>query len=53
MGKRSIAISLLLLGFGFVGVIHVIVDLAYGTGLAGLGITLAAIALIGIVLVNR
>ncbi len=53
MGKRSIAISLLLLGLGFVGAIHVVADLAYGTGLAGIGVALAAIALLGIVLVNR
>lgn len=53
MRKRSIAISLLLLGLGFTGAVHVVADLAYGTGLAGIGITLVAIALVGIVLVNR
>lgn len=53
MGKRSIAISLLLLGLGFVGAVHVVADLAYGTGLAEIGIALVAVALIGIVLVNR
>lgn len=53
MGKRSIAISLLLLGLGFVGVVHVIADLAYDTSLAGIGIVLAGFALIGIGVVNR
>ncbi|MEM4780826.1 MAG: hypothetical protein QXG03_04590 [Halalkalicoccus sp.] len=53
MEKRSLAISLVLLGLAFVGVIHTIADLAYGTGLSGIGIGLVAIALVGIVLVNR
>lgn len=53
MGKGSIAISLLLLGLGFVGAVHIVADLVYGTGLAGIGIALMGSALIGIVLVNR
>ncbi|WP_336343670.1 hypothetical protein [Halalkalicoccus ordinarius] len=53
MEKRSIAISLFLLGLGFVGVVHTIADVAFGTGLSGIGIVLAGVALIGIVLVNR
>lgn len=53
MGKRSIAISLILLGAGFVGAVHIVADLAYGTGLAGIGMGLVGVALIGIVLVNR
>lgn len=53
MGKRSIAISLLLLAVAFAGAVHVVADLAYGTGLAGIGIVLVGSALIGIVLVNR
>ncbi|MDL5362565.1 hypothetical protein [Halalkalicoccus sp. NIPERK01] len=53
MDKRSLAISLLLLGLAFVGVIHTIADFAYGTGLSGIGIPLIGIALVGLVLVNR
>ncbi len=53
MDKRSLAVSLLLLGLAFVGVVHVVADLAYGTGLAGIGIALAGIALVGLVVVNR
>jgi hypothetical protein len=53
MDKRSIAVSLLLLGLGFLGVVHTLADVAYGTGLSGIGIVLVGIALVGLVLVNR
>lgn len=53
MDKRSLAISLVLLGLGFVGVIHTIADFAYGTGLSGIGIVFIGAALVGIVVVNR
>lgn len=53
MGKRSLAISLVLLGLGFVGFVHIIADFAYGTGLAEIGVGLVGIALVGIVFVNR
>lgn len=53
MDKRSLAVSLILLGLGFVGFVHIVADFAYGTGLAEIGIGLIGIALIGIVFVNR
>ena len=53
MDKRSLAITLVLLGLAFVGVVHVIADVVYGTGLSGIGIVLAGAALVGIVLVNQ
>lgn len=53
MDKRSLAISLGLLGLGFVGAVHTVAGFAYGTGLSGIGIVLVGIALVGIVLVNR
>jgi hypothetical protein len=53
MDKRSITVSLLLVGLGFLGIVHTLADIAYGTGLSGIGIVLVGIALIGIVLVNR
>lgn len=53
MDKRSLAISLVLLGLGFAGAVHTVADLAYGTGLSGIGIVLVGIALVGIVFVNR
>lgn len=53
MDKRSLAISLVLLGLAFVGVVHTIVDFAYGTGLSRIGIPLVGIALVGLLVVNR
>lgn len=53
MNKRSLAITLVLLGLAFVGVVHTIADFAYGTGLSGIGIVLVGIGLVGIVVVNR
>lgn len=53
MDKRSLAISLVLLGIGFAGFVHIIADFAYGTGLAGVGIVLVGIAVVGIAFLNR
>lgn len=53
MDKRSLALSLLLIGLAFVGAVHTVADLAYGTGLSGIGIALVGVALAGLVIVNR
>lgn len=53
MDKRSLGISLLLLGLAFVGAVHTVADFAYGTGLSGVGIVLVGASLVGLVLVNR
>lgn len=50
--KRSLAASLLLLGVAFAGVFHAVAALAFDTGLRYVGIGVAALALLGIVLVN-
>ncbi|WP_331233791.1 hypothetical protein [Natronorarus salvus] len=53
MDKRRIAYSVLLLGVVFVGMIHTIADLTFGTGLSGVGIAAIVLALAGLVVVNR
>lgn len=53
MDKRSLAISLGLLGLGFAGAVHTVADFAYSTGLSGIGIVFVGIAVVGIVVVNR
>jgi hypothetical protein len=53
MDKRSVALSLVLLGLAFVGAVHTLADLAYGTGLSGIGVVLVGTALVGLVFVNR
>jgi hypothetical protein len=53
MDKRSVAISLVLLGLAFVGAVHTLADLAYGTGLSGIGVVLVGSALVGLAFVNR
>ncbi len=53
MVKQSLAVTLVLLGLAFVGVVHTIVGFAYSTGLSGVGIVLVGVSLAGIVVVNR
>jgi len=53
MDKRRIAYSVILLGVAFVGVIHTIADMAFGTGLTGIGLVAIFLALVGLVVVNR
>ncbi|SNZ17199.1 hypothetical protein SAMN06269185_2922 [Natronoarchaeum philippinense] len=50
--KRSIGASLLLLGLAFVGIFHTIAALAFDSGLFYIGVVIAALSLLGIVLVN-
>ncbi len=53
MNKRQIAYSVILLAVAFVGAIHTIADMAFGTGLTGLGLVAILFALVGLVVVNR
>ncbi|WP_138798368.1 hypothetical protein [Halostella sp. PRR32] len=50
--KRSLGVSLLLLGVAFAGVFHAVAALAFDSGLRYVGLGVAAAALLGIVLVN-
>ncbi|WP_256393408.1 hypothetical protein [Natronoarchaeum rubrum] len=50
--KRSIGASLLLLGLAFVGIFHAILAIAFDSGLFYIGVVIAALSLLGIVLVN-
>ncbi|ADJ14552.1 hypothetical protein [Halalkalicoccus jeotgali] len=53
MNKRSLVASLVFLALAFVGVVHTVADFAYGTGLSGIGIPVVAVALVGLLVVNR
>jgi len=50
--KRSLGVSLLLLGVAFAGVFHTVAALAFDSGLFVVGLAVAAASLLGIVLVN-
>lgn len=50
--KRSLGASLLLLGLAFVGIFHAILAVAFDSGLFYIGVVIAALSLLGIVLVN-
>ena len=50
--KRSIGASLLLLGLAFVGIFHAILAIAFDSGLFYIGVVIAALSLLGLVLVN-
>jgi|GEM_PF-2672054 len=50
--KRSIGASLLLAGLAFVGIFHAILAIAFDSGLFYIGVVIAALSLLGIVLVN-
>ncbi|WP_161973195.1 hypothetical protein [Halostella litorea] len=50
--KRSLGVSLLLLGVAFAGAFHAVAALAFDSGLFVVGLGVAAAALLGIVLLN-
>ncbi|WP_254831173.1 hypothetical protein [Haloglomus salinum] len=52
MDKRALALSLLLGGIAFVGLLHTVLAYAFDTGLEQVGLLVAATCIVGIVLVN-
>jgi hypothetical protein len=52
VSKRSLGVSLLLLGVAFAGAFHAVAALAFGSGLRYVGLGVTAAALLGVVLVN-
>ena len=50
--KRSLGVSLLLLGVAFAGAFHAVAALAFDSGLLFVGVGVTVAALLGIVLLN-
>lgn len=50
--KRSLGVSLLLLGVAFAGAFHAVAALAFDSGLFVVGVGVTAASLLGIVLLN-
>ena len=52
VSKRRLGASLLLLGLAFVGAFHAVLAVAFGTGLAPVGVALAGLSVLALVVVN-
>ena len=52
VSKRRLAASVLLLGLAFVGAFHAVAAVAFGTGLASVGVGLAGISMLTLIVVN-
>jgi hypothetical protein len=52
MDKRRLAYNLLLVGLGFVALLHMALSFAFDTGLATVSGGVAILALVGLVVIN-
>ena len=52
VSKRRLGASLLLVGLAFVGAFHAILAVAFGTGLASVGVAVAGLSVLTLIVVN-